>query len=77
MCDTRSGPSQVKFDEPEKFVLLKDIDWFGKRIAAGTIYNKINGDYYQPIIDHARCPSLQVDFYTVKNNPEYFLRVRS
>jgi len=63
------------FKEAE-FVLLKDIDWFGRLISAGTIYRQISGDYYHPIIKGARCPSLQLDFYTVKNNGQYFLQLQ-
>jgi len=61
----------------KEFVLLKDIDWFGKLIPSGIIYRQVNADYYQPMINGARCPSLQIDFYTVLNNPQYFLEIRN
>jgi|JI8StandDraft_1071087.scaffolds.fasta_scaffold1475584_1 hypothetical protein len=58
------------------YVLLKDINWFGKRtIKAGTIYKQVNGDYWHPTIEYARCPSLQLHFTTVLVNPEYFLKI--
>lgn len=60
----------------KKFILLKDIDWFGKPIKAGTVYQQVNADYYHPIINHARCPSQQIDFYTVLNNHNYFLEIQ-
>lgn len=56
------------------YILQKDIDWFGKKITAGTRYVAHGNDYYWPVINDAHCPSCQVDFYTVKNNPEYFKR---
>lgn len=60
----------------KEFVLLKDMDWFGKPIPAGTIYRQVNADYYHPMLSGARCPAMQVGFYTVLNNPQYFLEVR-
>ena len=60
----------------KEFVLLKDIDWFGKQIPAGTIYKQVNADYYHPTVNGAQCPSMSVDFYTVLNNPQYFLQIR-
>jgi hypothetical protein len=60
----------------KEYVLLKDIDWFGKLILAGTIFKQVNSDYYHPTINGARCPSMQIDFYTVLNNPNYFLEIR-
>lgn len=58
------------------YILLRDINWFGREINAGTVYRQTSADYYQPIINSARCPSLQIDFYTVKNNPIYFLEIK-
>jgi hypothetical protein len=61
--------------EPPKlrdWVLQKDMDFFGRTIPKGTIYKQVNSDYYHPIVNGNRCPSLQVDFYIVKNNPDYF-----
>jgi hypothetical protein len=58
------------------FVLLRDIDWFGKQVLAGTLYKQVNADYYHPIINSARCPVLQISFYTVLNNPDYFLQIQ-
>lgn len=55
------------------YILQQDINWFGKTIKAGTRYAPHGNDYYWPIINDAHCPSQQVDFYTVKNNPKYFL----
>jgi len=66
----------IKNDNMKEFVLLKDMDWFGKSIPSGTIYRQVNDDYYHPIVNSARCPSMQVDFYTVLNNPQYFLEIR-
>lgn len=60
----------------KQFVLLKDIDWFGKLIPAGTIYKQVNSDRYHPMVNYARCPSMEVDFYTVLNNPQYFLEIK-
>jgi hypothetical protein len=55
-------------------VLLKDFNWFGKTIPAGTIYKKHGADYWWPVmLDGSHVPTMQVDFYTVLNNPEYFL----
>lgn len=59
----------------DKYVLLQNINWFGRNIPAGTIYHQVNADYYTPSVSGARCPSLQLDFYTVKNNPGYFLKI--
>lgn len=58
------------------YVLLSDVDFFGRRIQAGTIFKQINGDYWQPTIKSARCPSLQIDFMIVRNNPQYFLEIQ-
>lgn len=58
------------------YVLLKNIDWFGTIIEAGTIYKSHGNDYWWPVIDTAHCPSLQVDFRTVLNSPEYFLEIK-
>lgn len=60
----------------KSFVLLKDIDWFGKLIPSGTIYKQVNADYFHPMINSARCPSMQINFYTVLNNPQYFLEIK-
>jgi hypothetical protein len=56
------------------YILQKDIDFFGKKIPAGTKYIQHGNDYWWPVIDGAHCPSGQVDFYTVRENPEYFKR---
>lgn len=58
------------------WVLLKEINWFGRTVPSGTIYKQVNADHYHPIIKGARCPSLSIDFYTVKNNKEYFLQLQ-
>ena len=58
-----------------EWVLLVDIDFFGRMIYAGTIFRQVNADYYHPIINGARCPSYQIDFMIVKNNPKAFLRL--
>ena len=60
----------------QEFILLNDVNWFGQIIPAGTIYRQVNADYYHPIINGARCPSKQINFYTVLNNPKYFLKIR-
>lgn len=57
------------------WVLLKDINFFGRNIPAGTIYKQVNADHYHPILNGARCLSYVVDFMIVKNNPEYFLQL--
>lgn len=57
------------------WVLLVDIDFFGTMIFAGTIFRQVNADYYHPIINVARCPSYQIDFMIVKNNPKVFLKL--
>lgn len=54
------------------YILQKDTDFFGRLIKAGTKYVQHGQDYYWPIINGAHVPSCQLDFYTVKNNPEYF-----
>lgn len=54
------------------YILQKDFNWFGTIIPAGTKYVPHGDDHYWPVIDGAHCPSGQLDFYTVKNNPEYF-----
>lgn len=54
------------------YILQKDIDFFGRKIKAGTLYVQHGADYYWPVINDAHVPSCQLDFYTVKNNPEYF-----
>ena len=58
-----------------EWVLLVDIDFFGRIICAGTIFRQVNEDYYQPIINGSRCPSYQIDFMIVKNNPKVFLKI--
>jgi hypothetical protein len=58
-----------------EWVLLVDIDFFGRLIYAGTIFRQVNADYYHPIINGARCPSYQIDFMIVKNNPKVFLKL--
>lgn len=58
------------------WVLLVDIDFFGRMIFAGTIFRQVNADYYHPMINGARCPSYQIDFYIVKNNPKVFLQIK-
>lgn len=63
-------------DELHEWVLLVDIDFFGRMIYAGTIFRQVNADYYHPIINGARCPSYQVDFMVVKNNPKVFLKIQ-
>ncbi|WP_460670493.1 hypothetical protein [Larkinella ripae] len=70
--------SQVEHELEQKskgykdWVLQKEANVYGRIIPAGTVFVQMNGDYYHPIINGARCPSYQVDFYIVKNNPEYF-----
>lgn len=54
------------------WVLQEDVCIYGKDIPKGTLFIQMNADYYHPIINGARCPSYQVDFYIVKNNPNYF-----
>ena len=56
----------------ENYILKKEINWFGKLITVGTIYVKKNGDYWWPIYNGAHVPSMQIDFMTIRNNPEYF-----
>lgn len=59
-------------------VLLKDFNWFGKTIPAGTVYVKHGEDYWWPVTtDGAHIPTMQVDYRTVLNNPEYFLCLQS
>ena len=58
-----------------ELVLLQDINFFGRQIVAGTVYKQVNADYYHPTVNGAQCPSLALDFYTVKNNPSYFLQL--
>lgn len=62
--------------ELNDWVLLIDVDFFGRMIPSGTIFKQVNADYYHPIINGARCPSYQIDFMIVKNNPRYFLQIK-
>lgn len=59
----------------KEFVLLKNIDWFGEPIKAGTIYKQVNSDDYHPIIRGSQRPTMKVDFHTVISNDEYFLEI--
>ena len=58
------------------YVLLKDIDYFGRQIPAGTIYKQVNADDWHPMIDNAQCPHLKITFVTVRANPSYFLEIK-
>lgn len=62
--------------EKVDYLLLIDIDWFGKTIPAGAIFKQVNADYWQPIFNNSRHPSHQIDFYTVRNNPKYFIQIQ-
>lgn len=71
--------SKQKEDEAKRnvkvsYILQKDINWFGRTIRKGTEYRQVNSDYWHPIIQGNQCPSLAIDFYTVKNNEEYFIK---
>lgn len=57
----------------QDWILKKEINFFGKIIPEGTVYQQVSADYYHPIVKGNGCPSLQVDFYIIKNNPEYFI----
>lgn len=57
------------------YILQQDINFFGRIIKAGTVYVQKGADYYWPIINDAHVPTGQLDFYTVKNNPEWFKEV--
>lgn len=59
-----------------RWVLLKDVNFFGRHIPAGTIFHQVGDNYYWPSVNGARVPAMQIDFYTVKNNPEYFLEIK-
>lgn len=63
-------------NKPEKYILRKSVNWFGTYIPQGTIYVQHGKDYYWPIINDAHCPSMQIDFMTVTNNP-YFMAIVS
>lgn len=54
------------------YILQQDINFFGRLIKAGTLYVQHGADYYWPVINGAHVPAGQLDFYTVKNNPEWF-----
>jgi hypothetical protein len=54
------------------YKLKNDFNWFGLIIPAGTMYIQHGADYWWPVIDDAHVPALQVDFRTVRNNPEWF-----
>lgn len=55
------------------WILQQEINWFGRLIPVGTVYKQVNADHYHPMINGAQCPSLSVNFYTVKCNEAYFL----
>lgn len=54
------------------YILQKDCNFFGSVIPAGTRYVQHGADYWWPEIKEAHCPSLQIDFRSVGNNPEWF-----
>lgn len=72
----KNGETEIDNVGNKEWVLLIDVDFFGRMIFAGTVFRQVNGDYYHPIINGARCPSYQIDFYIVKNNPKVFLELR-
>jgi hypothetical protein len=80
-ANTCNEPSPLMHGEPKliealsEWVLLIDVDFFGRTIYAGTIFRQVNADYYHPMINGARCPSYQVNFMIVKNNPKCFLKL--
>lgn len=76
-AECNMGGDDIKDPSPDlsDWVLLVDIDFFGRIIFAGTVFRQVNADYYHPIINGARCPSYQIDFMIVKNNPKVFLRL--
>ncbi len=62
----------------EAYVLLKDFNWFGKAIPAGTIYKQC-----PTTKDRFMCFSTNgfysthcdLTFMTVRNNPEWFYKL--
>jgi hypothetical protein len=62
--------------EPQTWELQNPINFFGEFIPTGTKFVRVNPDYYQPIINGARCPHYQVSFMIVRANETYFKRVQ-
>ncbi len=68
----------INFNQMETYVLLQDFNWFGETIPSGTIYKQ-----YESTKDRFRCfgadgytsPHWDLTFMTVRNNPEWFLRL--
>lgn len=56
----------------QDYLLQKEMNWFGRIIPKDTLYIQMSKDYWIPSIDGARIPAMQLDFYTVKNNADYF-----
>jgi hypothetical protein len=62
----------------ETYVLLKDFDWFGKKIAKGAIYRQYisNADMYACYTTEGmKCPHNDLTFMTVRANKDWFLEL--
>ncbi len=59
------------------YELQKDIDYFGKTIKKGTRYYECpnDKDWFFPIINGNICPSQNLHFTFVLENPEYFIYI--
>ncbi len=64
----------------EAYVLLKDFNWFGKTIPAGSIYRQYTNDkdgFRCFSANGNECPHWDLTFMTVRNNPEWFMQLNT
>lgn len=64
----------------ETYILLKDFNWFGEIIEKGAIYKRYKStkDKFRCFtINGNECPVFDLNFMTVRNNPEYFMELNT
>lgn len=62
----------------ENYLLLQDVNYFGKTIKKGTIYRKYSStrdEFRCFTTDGLECPHFDITFMIVRNNTEYFVKL--